>query len=276
MASRKSTKKTTKTVESVAIKSAEDIAKDILQIQQKTREALSQIDAAFIDKQTELSAVIDNIKAKTSELEELHGKEEILLSIEELDEKLEDRKHETERAMKKLRIEFQDNRLELERQLNLTRQGEERRLADEARARQIVQEDEDRARKLAHEEREQELIKRTMVLDERAAELGSFDERLNKEIGKAKGMAERNAQIEIRQKETEHKAIVDILEAKLQQAVAEIADLKLRLETAETTSRMAGEKVVAIANSALDKESERKVSEKISQMAGEFASSPKR
>ncbi len=272
MASKKSVKK----IEAVAIKSAEDIAKDILRIQQKTREALSQIDAAFIDKQTELSAVVDSIKAKTVELDELYGKEKVLQSIEELEEQLVDKKHENSRAIKKMVIGFEDNKTELERQLRKIRIDGEQSIDDEARARKIAIEDEDRQRKIAYEERETDLIKKTMALDERAIELGSFEDRLNKEVGKAKGMAERNAQIEIRQKETEHKAIVDILEAKLQQAVQEINDLKLRLETAETTSRMASEKVVAIANSALDKESERKVSERISQMAGEFASSPKR
>ena len=276
MPSKKSTKKASKTIESVAIKSADDIANDIQKIQQRTREALSQVDAALVSQHEELAKTTVAITQRREELEELHGKEEILLSIEELEEKLEDRRHETERAMKKLRIEFQDNKLELERQLNLTRQGEERRLADEARARQIVQEDEDRARKLAHEEREQELIKRTMVLDERAAELGSFDERLNKEIGKAKGMAERNAQIEIRQKETEHKAIVDILESKLQQAVEEITSLKIRLQSAESSVKLAQEKSAAIATAALDKEAGKQALERVSSLATEFASSGKR
>lgn len=272
MASKKSVKK----IENVAIKSAEDIAKDILQIQQKTREALSQIDAAFIDKQAELSAVVDSIKAKTDELDELYDKEKVLQSIEELNEKLADTKHENGRAIKKMMLDFEDKKFELERELQSHIRLGKQAVEDEARARKIAIEDEDRQRKIAHEEREQELIKRAMTLDEKAMELGSFDDRLNKEIGKAKGMAERNADIRVKQLETEHKAIVDILEAKLQQAVQEINDLKLRLETAETTSRMASEKVVAIANSALDKESERKVSERISQMAGEFASSPKR
>lgn len=272
MASKKSIKK----VEAVAIKSAEDIAKDIQQIQQKTREALSVIDAAFLDKQKELSAISDAIKAKNEELEELHGKEAILTSIEDLRENLEDRRHENKRALGKLKVEFDDSKADLERTLRRIKSDGEQILADEARARKIALEDEDRKRQIGYEERETELIKRTMVLDERAQELGSFEDRLNKEVGKAKGMAERNADIRIRQMETEHKAVVDILESKLQQYVQEISDLKLRLETAETTSRMASEKVVAIANSALDKESERKVSERISQMAGEFASSPKR
>lgn len=272
MASKKSVKK----IENIAIKSAEDIAKDILRIQQKTREALSQIDAAFVDKQTELSSVIDAIKAKTVELDELYDKEKVLQSIEDLNEQLVDKKHENSRAIKKMVIDFEDKKSELERELQGHIRLGKQAVEDEARARRIAIEDEDRKRNLAYEEREAALVKKQAELDEQAFELGSFEDRLNKEIGKAKGMAERNAQIEIRQKETEHKAIVDILEAKLQQAVQEINDLKLRLETAETTSRMANEKVVAIANSALDKESERKVSERISQMAGEFASSPKR
>lgn len=272
MASKKSVKK----IENIAIKSADDIAKDIQEIQKKTREALSVIDAAFIEKQAELSVVIELIQEKNRELEETYDKEKVLQSIEDLKEELVDRRHESDREIKRIKLDFNDKKEELERALQTQIKIGKETIQDEQRARRILIEDEERARKIAHEERENELLKQQMQLDERAVELGSFEDRLAKEVGKAKGIAERNAQIEIRQKDTEHKAIVDILESKLQQSVGEINELKLRLQTAETTAKLAQEKSAAIATAALDKEAGKLAMEKVSALASEFASGNKR
>lgn len=268
--------KKVKKVEAIASKSVDDIAKELAQIQQKSRETLSQIDAAFVEKQQELIDTMDAIKDKKAELEELHGKEKIAQEIERLEEELHDARHDHERALARMRVEFDDAKIEQDRAFKMAQVAEKQRIADEARARKLAHEDEDRTRQLSFEEVERRHAQREAELNAQAEELGSFEERLNKEVGKAKGMAERAADQRIKQIEVEHKAVTDILEAKIQSQVQEIEGLKIRLETAETTAKLAQDRASAIATASLDKEAGKAALEQVSGLAKEMAMSGKR
>lgn len=263
-------------IDKVAAKSVNDMSKGISELGQKAREALSSLEGAFFEKSQELEGVMEAIQAKQEELEELHGKEKVLQDIDTLKEELEDKQNENERSMKRLSQSMEDKQLELVRKHRMIDTEFKQKMEDEVRARRIAREDEDRAREIDFQKRTSELDDQAKLLAAKEVELGSFDEAVKKKSDKAIAAASREMKFKEEKREAEHKAVQDIMEAKIQTLTQENIQLKERIDTLEDETKTAQDRAQAIAVASLDKEAGKAALEHVQGLASKMAESPRR
>lgn len=270
MASKKSS------VEKVASKSVEVMSKEILDLQQRTREALSTIDGAFVEKQDELRNLLEVIQEKRDELQTLFGQEQILKTMQQLQEDLEDRRHSNDRMIGKMAQDFEDARAEQVRQQKMAGLAYQQKMADEERTRKIKQEDEDRARNLAYQEQVDFLNRMKADLEAKDAELGNFDDAVKAKVEKQVGAIKREMKFEAEKKAAEDRAVQEILEAKVKALVEENTNLKAQLATAQAAAEAAAAKAHAIAVAAMDKDAGKQALEEVRSMAHQMAGAPRK
>lgn len=242
-------------VEAVAAKSIDTLNSELVTLQTMSREALSNMSEAFIQKREELDDVTEVIKEKKSELEELFGKERVLQETDELEEQYQDAKHVNERKTRLLEISHEDRLADLQRTHKDIERQEKQRLQDERRSRAIALEDEERQRQLAFADRESELQSRADEIAKQESDLGSFEDRVKGDVAKQVNAIKRELEFKSKTQEAENKAVVDILEAKVIQLESDKAELAQRLEKAERSAAAAVDKANAIAIATVDAES---------------------
>jgi hypothetical protein len=275
MPTKKTTKKELK-IEEIAAKTIDEISADLVSTQNKSRTAFNTVGDALITKKSELEDLIQAIELKQAELKELGEKEKLALSIQELREQFEDRKHEFERNEKQLKMDYEDKQESLERAYQANVLQEKRRIEDEERSRSITLEDEDRIRERTLLDREAELVARENELEKKALELGSFENRVEEEVERKVQAAKVKMNFESQSLKTKYDAEIQIQKSQIAQLEALNADLTNKLGRAEDQAQAAADRANAIAIASLDAESGKKALEKVESIAQKQAESGKR
>ena len=269
------TKKTTKKADITPTKSVEEVSKSILDIQQRSREALITIDSAFASKIQEYNDLTSAINAKKEELAELGEKELVEISLKELQEKFADAKHEHARSINRLKIELADERAALQKSIEEDKAKYSAEMEDEDRQRKISLEDENRKRQLAYEEIQKDYAEREAIIEKKEAELGSFDDRLKKATQDEIRSVIAEHHFKEHKMNTEFKSEIKILQSQVEQLEKEKSELYHRLHAAEDAVKASAEKAQAIALTSLNTEAGKEALKELRTVAHRQAESRK-
>lgn len=263
-------------IEAVAAKSTDQLTEDFLKLQNAARLTISDLTEAFLNKKSELEALLMAISEKEGELTELVGKEKVSLSLKELEEAFKDSKYKMNKELERIKAEHQDAIDQMAREEQKAEDELKFSIGQASRERQNAREDEDRERELAYQDRLRDISRREAEIAELQHKAEAYKQDLEVKASKQINAIKRENDYRVKQLEIDHAANNRIAEADISRLQEEITVLRNRLEQAELAAAHAAQRNNEIAQAALEAQAGKQALDKIEGIAQEQARSGKR
>lgn len=241
-----------------------DLVSSMAAMQHDHREAFSQVQQDVVDLVEAIKQLNELKEAREAEIKQLHGAEKKLDDMAALE-------REYQEAVAQHKYELDQLKRQYGEEVERFNEETERK----KRKRAWTFEDEDRTRSQALGEQEAALVQRAKELQAQAAEIGTFEERVARDVAKQTAAIKREYDFKAREAAATSEAEMRVRDGILSAKDDQIADLTKRLASAERARDEAQARAAAIATSALDKEAGAQALQELRQVAHKQAEGKK-
>lgn len=270
------TAKKAQQISQISEKTLNEISVEIANLQGIIRDSLSGIEMELIKKKEDLDNLETLTKEKGDELSELHGKEKILLSLQELSDQYQEEQRKINSSILELRNSYEDQKREFKHSMANEIAEKKALLLEEDRARKEMLEEENFNRQKIQREEAYRLQTWEDELKKVAEKLGVFEERVKAEVAKQVEAIKREFSHKERILTVESTAKIDIFQSRITQLTEENNKLTERLNNSEKQALAAIERANAVAIASVDAESGKKALDELRTVAHKQAESGKR